>query len=60
MTGHAVSEQQINSTHDPKNLNQSTDKAKDSDQYEDPRHVDGTGSRHGGRTPAGSRPPGPS
>ncbi|MEU7133421.1 DUF4157 domain-containing protein [Streptomyces sp. NPDC046261] len=34
VTGHAVSEQQINSTHDPKNLNQSTDKAKDSDQYE--------------------------
>ncbi|MEU1375062.1 DUF4157 domain-containing protein [Streptomyces triculaminicus] len=34
VTGHAVGEQQINSTSDPRNLNQSTDKAKDSDQYE--------------------------
>ncbi|MEV5238403.1 DUF4157 domain-containing protein [Streptomyces cinnamoneus] len=34
VTGHAVSEQQINSTRDPRNLNQSTDKAKDTDQYE--------------------------
>ncbi|MCA6091947.1 DUF4157 domain-containing protein [Streptomyces sp. SCA3-4] len=34
VTGHAVSEQQINATHDPRNLNQSTDKVKDTDQYE--------------------------
>lgn len=34
VTGSAVSEQQINSTRDPGNVSQSTDKAKDSDQYQ--------------------------
>ncbi|MFI7503411.1 DUF4157 domain-containing protein [Streptomyces sp. NPDC049687] len=34
VTGNAVSEKQIKSAHDPGNLSQSTDKAKDSDQYE--------------------------
>ncbi|MFF3937442.1 eCIS core domain-containing protein [Streptomyces phaeofaciens] len=34
VTGNAVSEKQIKSVYDPGNLSQSTDKAKDSDQYE--------------------------
>lgn len=34
VTGNAVSEKQIRAVHDPENLSQSTDKAKDSDQYE--------------------------
>ncbi|MHA7960299.1 eCIS core domain-containing protein [Streptomyces sp. L500] len=34
VTENAVSEKQINSVDDPRNMNQSTDKAKDSDQYQ--------------------------